>query len=76
MKQTHLLKVIIVLLALAVGLTLALWPKKPVQDAQKLNQDTINANEIKRYEIHKNNADNIVDDSLDAAYQLERAKRR
>ena len=74
MKQTHLLKVIIVLLAIAIGLTLVLWPKKPVQDAQAMNKDTINANERKRYDSHKNDVYHIVDDSLDVVYQRERAK--
>lgn len=64
------------LLALAIALTLAIWPKKPVQNAQKANQDTIHQNETKRYESYKNNAYDIVDDSLDAIYQRERAKRR
>lgn len=76
MKQTHLLKVIIVLLALSIALTLILWPKKPVQDAQILNKDTINENERKRHESHKNDIYDLNSRRLDSAYEAERAKYR
>ncbi len=68
-NQAHLLKVIIVLMALAVGLTLALWPKKTVNP-----NDVINENLKKQYEQNKNRANSIPADSVDYYYQRARAK--